>query len=249
MERAKPWHEDDFFWETWGPIMFTQKRLEEAVTHVEQIIPLLGIKPPMRILDLGCGVGRHSLELARREFLVTGVDRTERYLKQASEKAKKQKLKVEFIQDDMRNFCRPDTFDAAINMFTSFTYFEDPEEDRQVVLNVYQSLKLGGVFLLHTHGKEILARIFQERSWEERNGILVLEERNISRNWGWIERRVIIIKDDKRTEFNVTHRLYSATEMATLFSSVGFKYVDVYGDFDGGSYDQTAKTLVVVGHK
>jgi len=249
MEETKPWHEDDMFWETWGPVMFSQQRLADSPAEVERIVSLLGIRPGACVLDLCCGVGRHSLELARRGFDVTGVDRTRRYLDQASEQADKEGLKIEFVQDDMRTFCRPDTFDAVINMFTSFSYFEDPEEDRQVVVNVYRSLISGGVFLLETMGKEILARIFLERNWHEENGVLILEERKVSRNWGWMENRWIMFKDDKRTEFKVTHRLYSATELAAVLAGCGFTQVDVYGDLSGGAYDQTAKRMVVVGHK
>lgn len=249
MEETKPWHEDDMFWETWGPVMFSQQRLADSPAEVERIVSLLGIRPGACVLDLCCGVGRHSLELARRGFDVTGVDRTRRYLDQASEQADKEGLKIEFVQDDMRTFCRPDTFDAVINMFTSFSYFEDPEEDRQVVVNVYRSLISGGVFLLETMGKEILARIFLERNWHEENGVLILEERKVSRNWGWMENRWIMFKDDKRTEFKVTHRLYSATELAAVLAGCGFTQVDVYGDLEGGAYDQTAKRMVVVGHK
>lgn len=249
MPKSKPWHEDDSLWETWGPLMFTEQRLAAAVSEVEKIVSLLGIKPGAQVLDLGCGVGRHSLELARRGFHVTGVDRTRSYLDRASKQAQTEGLKVEFVQDDMRTFCRPDAFDAAINMYTSFSYFEDPEEDRQVVLNVCRSLKSGGLFILHTHGKEVLARIFRESDWREENGTLILTRRKVSKNWGWMENHVIILKDDKRTEFKATHRLYSATEMAALFADCGFIEVYVYGDFEGSPYDQRAETMVVVGHK
>lgn len=249
MPESKPWHEDDFFWETWGPVMFTQQRLADAVEQVANIISLLGIKPGAHILDLGCGVGRHSLELARRGFQVTGVDRTKKYLEQASVQAEKEGLKVEFVQEDMRKFCRPEAFDTAINMFTSFSYFEDPEEDRQVVLNVYRSLKEGGLFLLETHGKETLARIFRESNWHDENGVLILEERRVTRNWGWMENRWIMIDGSKRTESKVTHRLYSATELIALLNGCGFRQADAYSDFEGNAYDHTARRLVVVGRK
>ena len=249
MTESKPWHEDDFFWETWGPVMFTERRLAATATEVEGVVSLTGIRPGAHVLDLGCGIGRHSLELARRGFKVTGVDRTIHYLKQANESAEKENLKVEFFQDDMRSFYRPGTFDAAINMFTSFSYFEDPEEDRQVVANVYRSLKPAGTFLLDMIGKERLARVFTDRRWHEENGVLVLEERKVSKNWGWMENRWIMIKDNKRTEFRVTHRLYSATELVRLFTDCGFKKVDVYGNFEGSPYNHRAETMVTVGCK
>ena len=249
MQHAKPWHEDDFFWETVGPIMFTEQRYADAVTEVGEIVTLLGIKPGAHVLDLGCGVGRHSLEFARRGFQVTGVDSTQKYLQQASEQAHKEGLKVEFVQDDMRKFSRPETFDAAINMFTSFSYFEDPDEDRQIVANVCRSLKPGGAFLLHTHGKETLARIFQEKDWEEINGTFVLYERKPARNWGWMENRWIVFKDNRRTEFRVDHRLYAATELITLFTACGFAHADAFGYFSGIPYNEKARFLVVVGRK
>ena len=158
MQEAQPWHEQDEFWETVAPILFAQRRWSDAPAEVEEVVSLLGIGPGAHILDLCCGVGRHSLELARRGFRVTGVDRTRLYLDRASKQAEAEGLKIEFVQDDMRTFCRPDAFDVVINLFTSFSYFEDPEEDRQVLVNVYRSLKPGGVFVLEMLGKEILAR-------------------------------------------------------------------------------------------
>lgn len=223
--------------------------LERAREEIHGVVSLLGIKPEAHILDLCCGVGRHSLELARRGFQVTGVDRAHFYLDRASKQAEAGGLKVEFVHDDMRTFYRPDTFDAVINMFTSFGYFEDPAEDRQVVVNVYRSLKSGGVFILDTVGKEVLARIFREKDWREENGMLILQEHKISNNWGWIENRWIMLKDDKRTEFKVTHRLYSAVELSSLFTECGFRRIDAYGDLSGGAYDHTANRLVMVAHK
>jgi len=147
MEEVRPWHENDSFWRRLTPFMFSQQLLSDAAAEVEQVVSLLGIAPGTYILDLCCGVGRHSLELARRGFQVTGVDRTRLYLDRASKQAEVEELRIEFVQDDMRTFCRPDAFDAVINMFTSFGYFEDQEEDHQVAMNVYRSLKSGGVCL------------------------------------------------------------------------------------------------------
>ena len=189
------------------------------------------------------------MQLARTGFSVTGVDRTRTYLQKARKQAEKEGLNVRFIRDDMRHFCRPNTFDAAINVFTSFGYFEDMAEDKKVIANVYRSLKDNGVFLIDTMGKEVLARIFRERDWYEVNDILVLEERNVCRNWSWIENRWITIKDGEIEQSKLSHRVYSAAELATLLCDCGFKAIDVYGDLAGAPYDHTAKRLVVVAHK
>lgn len=249
MPQAIPWHEDDAFWETWESAMFSHRRWEVTPVEVDGIVSLLNIQPGLRVLDLCCGPGRHSLELTRRGFHVTGVDRTQHYLDGAIEQAEKEDLDVEFVQEDMRTFCRPDTYDAVVNLFTSFGYFEDPEEDRRVAVNVYRSLKSGGLFLMDTMGKEVLARVFQEREWHEVDGIIVLQERKVSRNWGWMWNRWIMLKGNERIETELSHRLYAATEIVSLLKDCGFTSVDVYGDYNGSPYDHNARRMVAVARK
>src|SRR4030042_6728465 len=218
----KAWHEQDDFWTKWAPFMFHERRWEQAKEEVANIVSLLKVSPGASILDLCCGPGRHSLQLARAGFSVTGVDRTVTYLETARNQAVTEQLDVEFIQEDMRNFFRPNTFDVAINLFTSFGYFEDMNDDKKVVTNVYRSLRESGVFLIDTMGKEVLARIFRERDWDEANGILVLQERKVSRDWSWMENRWIMVKDGKMEESRLSHRLYSAAELTALLRDCGF---------------------------
>ena len=158
MDTKNPWHENDSFWETWGPMMFTPQKMTDAVEEVTKIITLLNIHPGSSILDLCCGIGRHSLELARWGYQVTGVDRTRGYLDKARKQAQEEGLNIEFVQEDMRLFSRPGSYDSAISMFTSFSYFEDPQEDKRVVKNVFESLRNGGRFIIQMHGKETLAK-------------------------------------------------------------------------------------------
>jgi SAM-dependent methyltransferase len=243
------WHESDHFWETLAPVFFRPQRWEVVPAEVEQVIDLLEVDAESAILDLCCGPGRHALELARRSFRVTGVDRTATYLERARERAQEEGLDVEFVLEDARRFCRPDSFDTALSMFTSFGYFEDPDENRQVLSNVYRSLRDGGALILDLMGKEVLARIFQERSWEEYDDILMLEERSIHRDWSWVENRWIVLQGGERHEFAVSHWVYSAAELCAMLKACGFDSVTAYGDLEGAPYDHEARRLVVVARK
>ena len=245
----KPWHEEDSFWTKFSPVLFHQNRLEKTKEEVDSLLSLLKIKPPASVLDLCCGPGRHSLELIRLGFKVTGVDRTKSYLDKARKQAQKEKLSCKFIQKDMRSFCKPNTFDATINLFTSFGYFDDPKDDEKVLRNVFRSLKKGGVFLIDTMGKEVLARIFRERGWYEVDDCIMLEERKVLKDWSWIESRWILIKHGKKEECTISLRLYSAAELSALLKRIGFKHIEVYGDLSGAPYDHNAKRLVAVAHK
>lgn len=249
MEKMTNWHERVKVWKIMTPVLFPQSRIERASEEVDAITSLAKIKPGSKVLDLCCGVGRHALELARRGFTVTGVDRTRAYLQKANRQAKKEKLKVEFVQDDMRSFCRPKAFDIILNLFTSFGYFEDPAEDRQVIKNAYRSLKKNGILFMDMMGKEIIARIFTKRDWHESDGILILEERKVKGNWRFTENRWIIIDGAKRSEVSFTHRPYSAVEIEAILLDCSFQSVEIFGDLEGNPYDHTAKRLVVLARK
>jgi SAM-dependent methyltransferase len=249
MSDQTSWHNQDAFWEMVEPMVFNQQRLSSAPEEVDKIIKLLQIEKPARILDLCCGVGRHSLALARHGFDVVGVDRTPRFIEKARQEAARNGLDVQFLVGDMREYCRPEDFDIVLNLFGSFGYFEDPEADRKVVEHMVASLRPGGKLLIETMGKEILARSFQERDWTQEGDLLLLSEKKVGQDWRRIQTRWIAIKGNQRMEHRVSVRSYSAVELSSLMYECGFPAVQVYGDLERSAYDQTAKRLVVIGRK
>src|SRR5437868_2674484 len=96
------WHSDDRFWGTYAPSMFNEKRWARATGEVDAMLALLALPAKGRVLDLCCGPGRHALEFTRRGFSVVGVDRTAAFLTEGKKQAKAEKLRVEFIKQDMR---------------------------------------------------------------------------------------------------------------------------------------------------
>jgi SAM-dependent methyltransferase len=243
------WFENDHLWDVMQNFIFNENILEAAPGEVELMINLLGLEPGSAVLDLCCGPGRHSLELARRGYAVTGVDRTEKYIEDAREGAAKEKLNTEFILADMLSFCRPDSFDTIINMYTAFGYFEDYKDECQVVSNMYQSLKPGGRLLMDMAGKEWIAKVYQKRDWREKDGVFVLEERIPVNNWRYLDNRWIVIKDGKKEEFMFRLRTYSAVELTDLLKSQGFDNVEIFSDLEGAPYAEKVKRLVAVAVK
>ncbi len=249
-EARLPWELPDAIWESMvGPFLSSPAAIERATSEVDGILSLTGVAPTARVLDLGCGKGRHALELARRGFSVTGVDRTAQFVDQARQQAQEERLVIEFVQQDMREFKRPDSFDLALNMFTSFGYFEDPADDALVLRNIHASLRPGGSLVLETIGKEVLGRIFQERDWSEGEGFFLLHERHPSEDWGRMNLRWIKIASGQKEEWSFTHRLFAATELASLMGEAGFQRVKAWGDLQGRPYDNTALRLVIVATK
>jgi len=246
---GQPWYEQDGFWDTFAPIIFDQPRRDLAAEEIDRLIDLLGLTRDQRICDLCCGVGRHSLELARRGFAVTAVDRTGRYLEQAREAAQSEGLEIDFVHADMRDFCRPESFDVVLNLFTSFGYFDAQRDDRQVVENAHRSLKGDGRFLLDLMSKEIIARVFRARDWHPVDGGMMLEDRKIVDDWTRIENCWTLIREGRQHQWTFSHRLYSAAELCRLLEDGRFRKTRAYGGLDGSPYDEKAERLVVVARK
>jgi SAM-dependent methyltransferase len=246
------WFDNDTLWECLEGFLFSQFRsFDTAVREAEQILAL--VHPPQHaaVLDLCCGPGRNALELARRGFRVTGVDRTPRYIEAARAAAGREGLTLEFVQEDMRRFQRPAAFALALNLFSSFGYFTEAEEDRKVLRNLHASLMPGGTVLLEMAGKEPLARDFQPRTWHrhaERDEYL-LEERIVREGWSVIENHWIWIHGAEQKVFTWHIRLYSGAELAGLLTEAGFSTVQLYGSLSGAPYDQTAQRLIAVATK
>jgi len=246
MQDENQWYEDNHLWEAMADTMFSFERWDAASKEIDSLLKTLDIQPEAHILDLCCGPGRHSLDLARRGFKVTGVDRTTHYLDMARDKAAWEGLKIEWVQEDMRRFVRAGAFDVALSMYTTFGYFENPEDERRVARNVFDSLKPGGRWVIDLMGKEVLARIYQARDWMEKDDTIMMEERIISPDWSHMNMRWILLKDGRKDEFKLRLWLYSAVELVELLKSVGFSKVESYGDLDGGPYDIKAKRLITI---
>lgn len=249
MDGQLEWHDEDQFWELFAPFMFPEERILATPVEVDMVLDLIQPTLGAHILDLGCGPGRHSLELARRGYQVTGIDRTRRFIENAAHTAEVENLGLEFLLADMRQFSRSTYYESVISMFTSFGYFEDPNENQRVLDNVYLSLKPGGTFLIELMGKEILARIFRERDWQEIDGVYHLQERRIAKNWSWLENRWLLISENEKHEYHVDHWVYSGFELAVMLKEAGFETVKLFGGIDGSPFDNEARRLVAVATK
>ena len=264
MNKAE-WFKDTEFWEQFAPVMFDEVHWAEisgvadAVTRLSRF-NLYGetqgtvwrepLDSAPKILDLCCGLGRISAELALMGYSVTGVDITESFLKTAIEDAKAGNLNIEYILEDARKFTRPGYFDTIVNLYISFGYFQDQNDDLQVLRNVYESLKPGGTFIIETLGKEIVIRDFVESEWYERPNFTVLTEYEPVDSWTFLKNRwILLLKDGKRIEKIFAQRLYSASELRSLLQQAGFKQIDIFGDWDESAYDHKARMLIAVSRK
>lgn len=244
------WHDNDAFWETFYPVMFHAGRWEAAEAEAAEAASLIGLPKGARLLDFCCGPGRHAIEFAKLGYDVTGLDRTERYLTIAREKAEDAGVTLETVLGDARTVEWDGSFDAALSLYTSFGYFEDPGEDRRMLANVYAALKPDGHLLLDMSGKEVVARAFNHESSQTLpDGTELKETRSVEPDWEWVRNTWVIEKDGERHETTFRVRVYSGVELKAILLSVGFEDIQLYGSLDGIPYDERARRLVAVARK
>jgi len=239
--------EDDSFWSAVEPFLFDAQRLDQAAAEAEAACELLEVAPGADLLDLCTGIGRHAVPLAQRGYHVTGVDRTAGYLARARVGAQVAGVDVEWVQADAREFCRPASFDGAINLFTSFGLFDDPADDRKVLDALRRSLRPGAGAVFELFSSELMARDFRERDWQEtEDGKLLLEQRKLGDQFEAVHNVWRIIDGGAQQEFTVSLRLYSGPHFKALLLAAGFERVQLFGSLQGAPYDQDAERLVAV---
>ncbi len=141
------WYENDEFWQDNYDVLFSEEAFRRAAEEVDRVLALLGAGP-RHVLDLCCGPGRHSIPLAQRGVDVTAVDMSPFLLEKARENAHSAGVSMELVCADMRAFVRPSAFDAVLNLWTSFGYFQSRDDDVHVRANMFASLRPGGAVII-----------------------------------------------------------------------------------------------------
>jgi ubiquinone/menaquinone biosynthesis C-methylase UbiE len=224
---------------------------DQTEAEVDFISKTLGLPKAATLLDLCCGWGRHTIRLAQRELEVTGVDVSPYHIELAETAAKEAGARVRLRQGDMREIpCDAAVFDAVINMFTAFGYF-DEAGNQQVLDEVARVLKPKGKFLIDTMSRDRLMSIFQASEWHEDNaGRLQLQKRRWDPRSGRVYVEWIIVSPDgTRKTHRHDERIYTLQELEVLLNRAGLEIVDAFGGFDGRPFDHAHRRMIVLAEK
>lgn len=242
----------DEWWKQYFPLAAIEQ-IESAdsknnVSEADWIVECLAVKPPAAILDVPCGEGRLSREMAARGYRVTGVDITESLLEQAQKRSAQAGLPVEFKHGDMRNLPWTNTFDGAFCYFGSFGYFDD-EGNRTFVKAVAAALKPGAWFFVETHIMETLLPVYTPRGWHRAGDITVLQDRSIDLRTGRVNAEWTYITAGKEAKATTSIRLYTFREMVTLFEEAGFTDCEGFDTTSRKSFAIGARRLTFVARR
>lgn len=223
---------------------------EKTSREVDFILEALRPEDGARILDIPCGEGRHSIELASRGYRLVGVDFKEDTIAVARDRARQRKLDVAFRVADMRDFDDTTRFDCAFCFGGSFGYF-DEEGNRRFLDRVASCLRPGGAVLIDTHVMESLLPRFRERDWgwqgEGEHRVRVLQERRFDLETGRIEATWTTVAEGKVFSEKTSIRVYSYRELVGLLRAVGFREFEALVTGVGGPFVVGSPRLALLG--
>jgi len=248
-KRSKPWFEEVFDEDYLRTLPFM--RADQTLREVEFISNALQAEPGAEILDVGCGYGRHAIELVQRGFNVTGLDLSLPLLIRAADEAQRRALSVNFVHADMREMSFEKQFDGAYSMLTSFGYF-DEETNLRVAERIGRSLKPGRRFLLDIINRDYVVADLPVRVWWEGTGCVVLEEVDFNFHTSRIiTHRSIVFEDGRQVEQELSVRAYSLHEIGRLLRQAGFRVIDVSGGLAirGQFFGGASRSLLIIAEK
>lgn len=226
---------------------------ERTDTEVSGIINLLDLKGGEKILDIPSGYGRHSIGLAKRGFNITGSELNSIHLNKAIENSKMENVNVIFNQENMIDIKYNNEFDAVINMFYSFGFFDTDQENDKVLKNFYNALKTGGKFLFHTDvniPRIISGKYKEDETRNLTNGktlriidIYNSEDKKIHGTW------IIKDKDGKEEKKDYIVRVYTKEEFIDLCKQIGFKSFEIYSDWNKTPYSEDSEDMIIIAQK
>ena len=227
----KQWYESLF--ENYGKKYDSESFTQGAIGECDFIEKEIDFNKSLKIIDIGCGTGRHSIELTKRGYKVTGIDLSESLLQRAKEKANAQNLQMDFQKHDARNLPFKNEYDLAIMMCeAAFPLMETDEMNYEILGNAANSLKasgklifttLNGLFPLFNSVEEFCASTTEEgNATYNKNTFDLMTFRDFN---------ITTVEDDSgnKKELECNERYYVPSEITWLLKSLGFKKIDIYG--------------------
>ena len=248
-KRKKPWFETLFEEDYLRTLPFLTPQATQAEACF--VMDTLELAPGAQVLDVGCGYGRHSMELAARGYHVVALDSSLPLLLRGADEAQRRGLDINFVHGDMREIAFEAQFDGAFCLFSTFGYFDD-ETNKQTAQNIARALKPGGRFIIEVLNRDYIIEDLPSRVWWEGDGCVVLEE--VEFNYfssRLLSHRSVVFDDGRQLEHEISMRAYSLHEFGKLLHAAGFRVLEISGSMAtrGRFFGNKSRDLIVIAER
>jgi SAM-dependent methyltransferase len=242
---VEPWYEISF--QEDYLLVYKHRDATGAAKEVQTMSGWLNLKQGARVLDLCCGAGRHSIVLADLGFTVTGVDLSEALLNEA--RSSDTFRRVRWLQGDMRRVPDDGPFHAIFNIFTSFGYFEDDAQNRQVMKEIGRLLADGGRFVIDFLNPAYVKLNLVPHSVREDGKVRIEERREIKGNEVVKTIRIKQLGQHERI-YREHVKLYELCDFRNMMVKSGLTLDNVLGSYKGDAYHEASSPrMIMIGTK
>ncbi len=254
----------------WWKTLFDQKYLETYLgdltpertnQEVDFVVKAAQLKPDDKILDLACGHGRHTIELAKRGFKnIVGLDYSAPFINKAKADAKKTGVEVEFVQGDMKDLPFNGEFDVVLTIFTTFGYFDDAG-NQKTLEQISKALKPGGRFLIDVisaeakdrrsrhRGKEVELGVFFYEETVDLNGRKVLDQDWYDSNTQLTHTHREWEEEGQKREYDFYLKVYTIPQYKEMIKKAGMEFKKLWGDFQGNPQGPDNHRTIILAEK
>ncbi len=231
---------------------------EKGAPLIKEILTEHGV-PSGLVLDVPCGIGRYSFELAKLGYRVDGLDISPHFIERAKEFASERGVadQCSFRVGDMRKLdtsIDSERYDAVLNLFTSIGYWDD-KTDQSILEQFHKVAKKGGLMFLETGNRDRILRNFRTSDVYERlDGMRLTEIRSMDMNTSRMNSTFsYYVKQGEdlmhKASVDLDHRLYSLHELRNIVKKAGWEIEEVYGDFHQSPFKMDSPSIVIVARK
>jgi 2-polyprenyl-3-methyl-5-hydroxy-6-metoxy-1,4-benzoquinol methylase len=238
---------EDWFNSSYYHQLYAHRDKQEAADFIDKLVAYLKPAKGARMLDVACGKGRHSMQLASKGFDVTGIDLSSESIAEA---LKSESENLHFYEHDMRMPFAINYFDIAFNFFTSFGYFKTQHEHDNAIATIAKAIKLNGIFVMDY----LNVKFSVDHTVAENISTIGTTTYTISK-WSDASHfyKKIVVQDTALTiplSFTEKVRKFTLVDFEKMFAKQGLKITEIFGDYSFGKYDkESSARLIMVARK
>lgn len=223
-------------------------REEDTPRQVDFLERALASSPGARVVDLGCGHGRHANELARRGYQVLGVDLVLGFLDRAREEARREGLAVDYALGDVRRLGVMESFDHAVALFDAFGFLDDAG-NAEWLRSTAQALVPGGSLLLDLRNRDWIVRNILPVTVLDKGDDLMIDRHAFDTTSGRLVDRRTYVRAGRARTVAFSIRLYALTEITALLREAGLTVERTWGGWDGAPISMAKNRMLVLARK
>ncbi|MBL7922400.1 MAG: class I SAM-dependent methyltransferase [Bacteroidia bacterium] len=238
--RSAEWFKD-WFNSPYYHLLYNNRNQDEAGFFIDNLCSLLQLEENARVWDLACGKGRHAIALNKKGLNVIGTDLSGNSIKEASQFSSDT---LDFYVHDMRDPFRINYFDAVFNLFTSFGYFENYNDNYTVFKNIAKALKPNGIFVLDFFNTKKVMTGLKPTYTEQRGDITFKIEKKIIDKA--ILKRIEFTNEGKDYYFEESVSLFMKNDFEDFAQKAGLKIEKVFGNYKLDNFDQQSSERLII---